>query len=74
MEKPPFPQAGFSDTQRIKAISIRSRIQAGETIPLDELKGFLLAAEADFQGNRVAAAKPPSTKPPPKTDSEIDFF
>jgi hypothetical protein len=74
MEKPPFPQAGFTDAQRIKAMEIRARIQAGENIPLDELKAFLLSSEEDFKGNRLAASKPTSTKPPPKTDSEIDFF
>lgn len=66
----PMSQAGFSEQQKLVAIDIRTRIQNGENIPLEELRKFILAAEKDLDANRVKANKPPAE--PKKSD--VDFF
>ena len=63
-------QAGFSEQQKLVAIDIRTRIQNGEDVPLEELRKFILTAEKDLDANRVKANKPPAE--PKKSD--VDFF
>jgi len=66
----PMSQSGFSEQQKLEAINLRTRIQNGENIPLEELRKFILSAERDLDANRVKANKPPAE--PKRTD--VDFF
>ena len=66
----PMSQAGFSEQQKLAAIDIRTRIQNGETIPLEELRKFILASEKDLDANRVKVNKPPAEV----KKSDVDFF
>jgi len=72
----PISPAGFSDEQKLRALDLRTRIQNGESVSLDELKGFILSAETDLAKTIrpvvVKAYSEKIEKPKPKTD--VDFF
>lgn len=60
-------QAGFSEDRRLNAMTLKARLLAGENIPLDELKAFILSAESDLDKNRVKIAKA-------EKKLDVDFF
>lgn len=72
----PMPPAGFSDEQKLRALDLRTRIQNGESVSLDELKGFIISSETDLAKTVrpivVKAYSEKIEKPKPKTD--VDFF
>ena len=59
--------AGFSASLRQHALDLRTRMQNGETIPLSELKAFILEADADLSTSRAKRANPPKS-------TDVDFF
>ena len=58
---------GFSTDQQQAAREIKARIQAGETVPLEDLKAFLKSAEADLSKTRLAR----NVK---EKQTDVDFF
>lgn len=64
-------QAGFSEAQKLEALALKARIQAGEKIPREEMIAFILSAEKDLSSNRVKLNQPPAPKP---KASDVDFF
>lgn len=59
--------AGFSPEQAQSAREIKARILAGETIPLADLKSFILSAERDLtKARKVENIKVKQT--------DVDFF
>lgn len=60
-------QSGFSEEQKIKALTLRTRLANGELVPLSELKAFILSAEKDLSENRVKQAKV-------QKQTDVDFF
>lgn len=71
MTTSPQTQAGFSEKQKLEALALKARIQAGEKIPREEMIAFILSAEADLSANRVKLDKPPAPK---AKASDVDFF
>ncbi len=67
----PQTQAGFSEAQKLDALTLKARIQAGEKIPREEMIAFILSAEKDLSSNRVKLDKPPAAKTKPQ---DVDFF
>jgi hypothetical protein len=65
---PPFPQAGFSETQKLAALELKARMLSGEKIPIEELKAFVLRSEKDLSANRAKEAKAE------KKPDDVDFF
>ncbi len=68
----PLTQAGFSEAQKLEALTLKARLQSGENIPRAELIAFLLTAEKDLSANKVKLDKPPTPKPAKAQD--VDFF
>lgn len=62
-----YPQAGFSERAKLDALSLKARILAGETVPLEELRKFLSGASDDMEKTRAKRVKPL------KAD-DVDFF
>ena len=60
-------QSGFSEEQKLKALTLRTRLANGELVPLSELKAFILEAEKDLSENRVQKAKA-------QKQTDVDFF
>jgi hypothetical protein len=59
--------AGFSEPRKLDALSIKSRILAGEQIPLAELSAFILSAESDLTKART-------TRNVKEKATDVDFF
>ena len=59
--------AAFSESQRAKARDIISRIQSGETIPLDEVSAFLGDAGRALSAQTVSKEKAEKPK-------DVNFF
>ena len=57
------PAAPLTPAQQT-ALALKSRILAGEKVPLDELKEFILLANSNLTSQRKEAQKP----------SDVDFF
>jgi len=68
-QSPISSPSGYSDAMKLAALELRSRLQAGETVPLEDLRKFILSAEENLRANRVPEKK---TKTPPPQD--VDFF
>lgn len=66
----PSPQSspGFTDPMKIKALTIKARIQSGETVPIEELIAFLNEGKADL-GKKAAEKLRKEPKP-----TDVDFF
>lgn len=60
-----------SDTQRMANLDLKARILSGEKIPLNELRAFILAAEADLSDKRTKRNAPEPKAEKPK---DVDFF
>jgi len=63
----PQTQAGFTDPLRLKALELRTRMQAGEKIPIEDLRAFILAADSDLSAQR----KKENLK---EKASDVEFF
>lgn len=72
MPNPPLTQSGFSESQKLEALTLKARLQSGEPIPREDLIAFILSAEKDLSANRIKLDKPPIAKPPKSQD--VDFF
>jgi hypothetical protein len=57
------PPEGFTELQQ-QAFLLKQRILSGESIPLDDLKSFLLSANGALDKQRQEREKP----------TDIDFF
>lgn len=65
--------AGFSDSTRQKALDLKSRLLAGESVPREELLAFIKLGEKDLSaGIRLIDSPPKQPKPTPPKD--VDFF
>jgi len=69
----PFSQAGFSESQRLAALDLRTRMQNGENIPLPDLIEFIKLAGKNLEENKVRISTP-KTQPKASGKNDVDFF